>query len=260
VDLSFRDLGGTGQTFVMLHGLFGSSQNLVGVGRRLAGRGRCFLLDLRNHGDSPHASDHSLSACAQDVAEWAGLHAPGRIALMGHSMGGLVAMAFALAHPKLTAGVVSLDIAPRLYASEHGPELQAFHTDISGCRSRAELDALLAPILPDASVRQFILTNAVRSGDGFRWRLNVPALEASTLSMDFGGVTGRYDGPALLVAGGRSNYVTASDPAAMLRYFPAAEVKVIPQADHWLHVSAPDQLVEILGAFLDAIKGRLPRL
>ncbi|HTP57624.1 MAG TPA: alpha/beta fold hydrolase, partial [Spirochaetia bacterium] len=191
---------------------------------------------------------------------WAGLHTAGPLALVGHSMGGLVAMAFALAHPRLTSGVASLDIAPRPYAPEHGSELKAFHTDISRCRSRAELDSLLAPVLPDSAVRQFILTNAVRNGDGFRWRLNVRALETSTLSMDFAGVKGRYDGPALLVAGGRSSYVTPADSAAMLRYFPAAAVKVIPEADHWLHVSAPDQLLGILGPFLDAIKERLSRL
>jgi esterase len=259
VDLSFRDLGGNGPPIVVLHGLFGSSQNWVGIGRKLTDRGRCLLVDLRNHGDSPHSAEHSLAACVQDVTEWAGLHAPGPLALIGHSMGGLVAMAFALAHPDLTAGVASLDIAPRPYPSERGPELRAFHTDVSRCRSRAELDALLAPLLPDPSVRQFILTNAVRDGEGFRWRLNVPALEASTLSRDFAGVTGRYDGPALLVAGGRSSYVTPSDSAAMRRYFPAAVVETIPQADHWLHVSAPDQLLDILGRFMDAIKGRLSR-
>ncbi len=259
MDLSFRDLGGQGPTVVFLHGLFGSSQNWVGMGRRLSSLGRCMLVDLRNHGDSPHAAEHSLSACVQDLADWSDLHAPEPLLLVGHSMGGLVAMAFALAHPERATGVASLDIAPRPYPSEHEAEFRAFHTDISGCRSRAELDALIAPILPRVGERQFILTNAVRNGEGYRWRLNVPALETSTLSADFAGVAGRYDGPALLVAGGRSSYVTASDPAAMLRYFPAAVIQTIPQADHWLHVSAPDALLAILGRFVDAIKGRLLR-
>ncbi len=78
MDLAFRDLGGQGPPIVFLHGLFGSSQNWVGMGRRLLDMGRIMLVDLRNHGDSPHAAEHSLAACVQDVAEWAGLHAPGR--------------------------------------------------------------------------------------------------------------------------------------------------------------------------------------
>ena len=121
------------------------------------------------------------------------------------------------------------------------------------------------PILPDAGVRQFILTNAVREGEGFRWRLNVPALEASTVSADFANVTGTYEGPALLVAGGRSPYVTEADLSVMRRRFPAAAIKTIPEANHWLHVSAPDALVETLRGFLrdiasDAIIGRVSRL
>jgi esterase len=253
VDLFFRDLGGSGPAVVFLHGLFGSSQNWVGIGRQLSALGHCMLLDLRNHGDSPHAAEHSLSACVQDVLDWAGLHANGPLLLVGHSMGGLVAMAFALAHPERTAGVASLDIAPHPYPSEHEAEIRAFHMDISQCRSRAELDALLAPVLPDAGVRQFILTNAVRSGEGFTWRLNVAALESFTLSGDFARVTGRYDGPALLVAGGRSSYVTPDDLLLMRRYFPAAIMETIPQADHWLHVSAPDALLAILGRFLRGV-------
>jgi pimeloyl-ACP methyl ester carboxylesterase len=266
MDLAFRDLGGEGRPpIVFLHGLFGSSQNWVGMGRRLLDIGRILLVDLRNHGDSPHAAEHSLSACVQDVEEWAGRHAPGSLRLIGHSMGGLVAMGFAVAHPDLTAGVVSLDIAPRAYAPEHEAELSAFHLNISRCRSRTELDDLLKPVLPDVGARQFILTNAVREGRGFRWRLNVPALEASTVSSDFANVTGTYEGPALLVAGGRSPYVTREDVSVMHRHFPSAAIKTIPRADHWLQVSAPDALAEILQAFLrgipsDAISGRVSRL
>ncbi len=250
MDLAFRDLGGTGPPIVFLHGLFGSSQNWVGMGQRLVDLGRCLLVDLRNHGDSPHAPTHTLADCVQDLADWALLHAPGQLRVIGHSMGGLVAMGFALAHPEIVAGVASLDIAPRPYPEEHGPELQALRSDISACRSRAELDALLAPFLPDARMRQFILTNAVRNGDGFRWRLDASVLESSTVNGDFARVTGRYDGPALLVAGGRSSYVTAADRAVMLRFFPNAALETIPEADHWLNVSAPEELAGILVQFL----------
>ena len=264
MDLAYRDLGGHGPPIVFLHGLFGSSQNWVGVGRRLLDLGHVMLIDLRNHGDSPHAAEHSLAACVGDVAEWAELHSAGRLELVGHSMGGLVAMGFAIAHPDLTAGIVALDIAPRAYQAKHRAEFQAFHTDSSGCKSRAELEDLVRPILPDTSLRQFILTNAVRDGKGFRWRLNVPALESATVSTDFPKVCGRFEGPALMVAAGRSPYVTPTDAQLMHKYFPAAAIETIPRADHWLHISAPQELLEVLIRFLegiesDAINGRLSR-
>jgi len=264
MDLAYRDLGGEGPPIVFLHGLFGSSQNWVGMARRLSDGGRCLLLDLRNHGDSAHAPEHSLESCVGDVLDWGRLHAPGPLRLIGHSMGGLVAMGFAILHPETTAAVVSVDMAPRPYPRDHEVEFRALHTDISACRSRAELDELLFPLLPDSRTRQFILTNAVRNGTGFRWRLNVRALESATITTDFAHVDGRFDGPALLVSGERSPYVTPQDIPVMLRHFPAALMETIPQADHWMHASAPEALAEALGNFLDtagadAIKGRVPR-
>ncbi len=262
MELAFRDLGGTGEPFVILHGLFGSSQNWVGMGRRLVHGGRCFLLDLRNHGDSPHAADHSLAACVEDVAQWARSHAGGPVRLIGHSMGGLVAMGFAIAHPELTTAVASLDIAPRAYSTGHVEELRALSTDISSCRTRRELDTLLSPILPDTAARQFILMNAVRDGDGFRWRIDASIVAGSTVNQDFPSVTGTFDGPALLVAGGKSPYVKHTDRDVMLRYFPSARILTIPEADHWLHVTAADALQRVLSEFLSgtgAISGGPPR-
>ena len=252
--LSFRDLGGTGEPIVILHGLFGSSQNWTGMGRRLLPFGHVFALDLRNHGDSPHAPSHTLADCVADLAEWAGARSlqHGRhLRLIGHSMGGLVAMGFAIKHPEATAGVASIDIAPRPYPPEHGEELRAMKADISACRSRADLDTRLMPIIPETRMRQFLLTNAVRSGDGFRWKPNIEALEGSTVASDWAGVAGKFDGEALLVAGARSEYVREEDHAVMRRYFPHARIETLPEADHWPHVTAPDALEAVLGQFLE---------
>jgi esterase len=181
MDLAFRDFGGSGPPILFLHGLFGSAQNWASVGRGLAAHGRCIGLDMRNHGRSPHAASHSLADCVADLREWAARHAEGPVRMVGHSLGGLAAMGFAIAHPDLTEAVAVIDIAPRAYPLDHQQEFAALRTDLGGCASRAELDALLAPLLPDQPMRQFLLTNAVRSEDGrsFRWQLNVAGLAGS---------------------------------------------------------------------------------
>lgn len=253
MELACRELGGIGPPVVFLHGLFGSSQNWASIGRRLSDLGRTAALDLRNHGGSPHAPTHALADCVEDLREWTGRHAGGeQLRLVGHSMGGLVGMAFAIAHPRSVEALVVVDIAPRAYPLDHEREFAALRTDIGGADSRADLDALLAPALPDPAARAFMLTNAVRrsSGHGFQWRINTAALLSSTLSRDFGSVVGTFAGPTLFVAGGRSAYLTGSDHPEILRRFPRAEIEVIPGADHLPHVSAPAELEAILRRFL----------
>ncbi|MFI5369490.1 MAG: alpha/beta fold hydrolase [Spirochaetia bacterium] len=259
MELSYRTLGGEGAPIVILHGLFGSSQNWAGMGRKLASQGTACALDLRNHGDSPHAPTHTLPDCVGDLHEWVSARAREPVRLIGHSMGGQVAMGFAVALPDLVAGIAVLDIAPRPYPPDNERELRALRTDIRGCRTRAEVDALLAPVLPDPGVRQFIMTNAVREGEGFRWRLNVEALAASTLSSDFADFAGRYEGPSLLVACGRSTYVKEEDRVLMTRYFPAVTIRTIPEADHWPHISAPAALEKTLHEFLSWTSGNSVR-
>jgi esterase len=262
MDLAFRALGGEGGPIVILHGLFGSSQNWVGMGRKLSSLGTVYAVDLRNHGDSPHTPSHSLADCVQDLVDWAQARGLQSLRLIGHSMGGLVAMAFAIAHAELAEGVATIDIAPRPYPPEHGKELLALKTDISACRTRADVDQLLLPIVPDTPTRQFLLTNAVRDGQGFAWRLNVSVLEKSSLSSDWGRVTGTFEKEALLVAGGKSSYVRAADHAVMRRFFPRARIETIAEADHWPHVTAPAHLEALLRGFLQrcAINGPDPRL
>jgi pimeloyl-ACP methyl ester carboxylesterase len=258
MQLSYRDLGGQGDPVVILHGLFGASQNWAGMGRKLSSDGRVFTLDLRNHGGSPHAVPHSLDACVEDLYEWSVATGQRGLRLIGHSMGGLVAMGFALAHPECTAGVAAVDIAPRPYPPDHEREFRALRTDIHGCASRADLDALLAEVLPDQRVRQFMLTNAVREADGFRWRLDPDVLAASTVASDFAGRGGLYGGEALLVRCGKSPYVRPEDREVMARFFPNARMETILDADHWPHVTAPAALEALLRRFLGRASAASP--
>ena len=181
MQLASRDLGGDGPPILILHGLFGSSQNWASIGRRLGSLGRVTALDLRNHGRSPHAPSHSLEDCVGDLREWIGEHARGPVRLIGHSMGGLVAMGFAIAHPGLTEGLAVIDIAPRAYPLDHEREFAALGMDISRCESRARIDSLLAPLFAEQAMRQFMLTNAVRRGIGHRLSMEDQYLRAPGL-------------------------------------------------------------------------------
>jgi esterase len=164
-------------------------------------------------------------------------------------------MGFALRHPDLTVGVAAIDIAPRPYPPGHEQELLALRTDLSGCKSRGDLDALLAPAIPDQRVRHFLLTNAVRAGDGFAWRIDADVLAANTVAADFAQASGTFAGESLLITGGRSSYVLPKDHAVMRRFFPAVRIETLPQADHWPHVTAAAELEALLRAFLTRATG-----
>jgi pimeloyl-ACP methyl ester carboxylesterase len=250
-----RSFGGTGRPIVILHGLFGSSRNWATAGRALAAWGAVSALDLRNHGDSPHSDSHTLADMVGDVREWLESLGAERPVLIGHSMGGQVAMALALESPESVAGLVSVDIAPRAYAEDHAAELAALSLDVSRLSSRREVDHAMAAWVADPGVRGFLAMNLERSGDGFRWRLNVEALRRARVTAAVPELRGRYGGPALFLAAGRSAYVTAADHDLIRGLFPAAEIRVIEEADHWVHASAPRAFVAEVSAFLERIKG-----
>jgi esterase len=250
VDLYARDFGGTGKPIVFIHGLFGSSQNWAGVARRLSARGHCLAVDMRNHGDSPHVPSHGLLDVVEDLRGWTEKLGEGPLRLVGHSMGGTAAMGFALSHPDLVDRLAVVDMAPRPYGLDHDAEFTALSSDISACRTRGEVEDRIRGLVPDARVRAFLLTNAARAGEGFRWRLNTAALRVSTLLSDFSLLGGSCGCPALFLAAGLSRHVRERDHALIRSFFPRAEITIIPGADHWVHVSAPVDFLEHIERFL----------
>jgi pimeloyl-ACP methyl ester carboxylesterase len=253
MDLFHRDLGGRGTPIVILHGLFGSSRNWVAAGRALTRYGRVLALDLRNHGESGHAATHSLFDLMGDLEEWTARHLDREPVLLGHSMGGLAAMGYALTRPERARALIVVDVAPRGYAEGHEPELAALRLDISRFASRGEIDRAMEPLLPDPQKRQFLQMNAERSGGGFRWRINRAALERATFSTDFSRVAGEYRGDALFLIGGQSDYVREEDHTLIRRFFPAARLEVIARGGHWLHNDAPAELQQAVGRFLEEL-------
>ena len=252
--LSFLDHG-AGPPVVVLHGLFGSARNWTSIAKRLGDARHVFALDLRNHGDSPWDDDVSFTAMAGDVRGFIESHGLARPVVIGHSLGGKVAMTLALTHPEAIGGLVAVDIAPVAYSGSFLSYIDAMRgMDLSAVARRADADAMLADAVPDAGVRAFLLQN-LELNETARWRINLRALAAGVDEMggfpDFGEESA-YSGRTLFLGGGKSDYVRPEHGATIRRLFPKASIETIEGAGHWVHAERPDDFIARVAAFLDA--------
>jgi esterase len=245
---------GEGPAVAILHGLFGSGRNWASIGRSLAARHRVVLFDLRNHGASPWAPGMSYAAMAADVRASLALRGIERAALLGHSLGGKVAMALALAEPQVVERLLVVDIAPVVYPPNFAGPLRAMQAlDLARIRRRGEADRLLAAAIPDPAERAFLLQNLIFEGERARWRLNLAAIARDTpLISGFPEFPAgqAYGGPALFVAGGRSSYVRPEHEPRIMELFPAARVVRITPAGHWIPAEAPAAFLALAAPFL----------
>jgi len=245
---------GSGPPLVLLHGLYGSGNNWRTQARELAERYRVLLPDLRNHGRSPHAPDMDYRSLAADIDALLDGEGIERAAVVGHSMGGKAAMALALTRPQRVAALVVVDIAPVAYDHDHDAIIAALQgLDLERLTRREDADAALAADIPEAMVRQFLLTNLQRRDGGWAWRIPLDILADQRRVVEgWPPLEGRWPGPAAFIHGGASDYVNAEGAAAIRRYFPAARVEALPGVGHWVHAEAPGDFGQRLRAFLDA--------
>jgi pimeloyl-ACP methyl ester carboxylesterase len=255
VHLSGHELG-SGAPIAILHGLFGSSRNWSSIAARLATRHHVIAFDLRNHGTSPWADTMSYPEMAEDVLATLQARGIARCALIGHSMGGKVAMHAALTRGASVERLVVVDIAPVTYQPRHLSHVRAMQTlDVGDIRRRAEADKRLAVYVRDAAERGFLLQNLVFEEDKPpKWRLNLAAIQEAMPSLV--GVPAVppdavFDGPALFVAGARSDYVLPEYEGEIRRLFPQARIERVTDAGHWLHAEQPQAFLAVVERFLD---------
>jgi esterase len=230
--------------------LFGSAGNFGAVQRRLAARFRTVALDLRNHGESPHEPEMGYPAMAGDVLETLRARDMLPARLVGHSMGGKVAMAAALAAPSEVTALVVVDIAPVRYPPGFRAYADAMaRLPLTPGLTRATANAGLAEAVPDPGVRAFLLQN-LRLGDRPRWRIGLREIMAALPGIEGWEGGGRYDGPALFVSGAASDYVKAEHRPAIRALFPAARFVTVKSAGHWVHAENPEGFIAVLDAFL----------
>lgn len=251
MELAHKILG-AGDPLVILHGLFGTLDNWQTVGKRLAEHRQVVLVDLPNHGRSPHvdAADYETQAAA--LAEFLTAHWMHRADVLGHSMGGKVAMRYALNYPDRVRKLVVVDMAPRAYERGHDDILAAMASvPVEADLTRQQVDELLAARIGDAGVRLFLMKNLARDkAGGFRWKLNLDVLQREYARV-LEAVSGTpWPGEALFVRGSRSAYVRDEDWPATEALFPAAQLATVEGAGHWVHAERPAALTALVEDFL----------
>ena len=253
--LFFRHFG-TGQPVIILHGLFGLSDNWVTFGRQLAEHYSVYMPDLRNHGQSPHSKVFDFPSLEDDLTEMIEDNGLNNIFLIGHSLGGKTAMFFTLHHPEIVKKLVVVDISLRKSPPnrEHQQLLNAMMAvDFSTAKSRSDVEKQLQTQVKSSKLRQFLLKNIYwRDRHSLDWRLNLQAINENLLSVFEGvNVSGIFPGPTLFIRGGLSDYILEADIGELKSKFPGAEVKTIANASHWVHADAPGEFYELVKYFLD---------
>ena len=271
MNLSYKSVG-EGKPLVILHGLYGSSDNWYSIAKELSVSYKVYLLDLRNHGHSPHSDSMTFADMCGDVMDFFQLHNIEKAALIGHSMGGKVAMQFALFHPEKIEKLIIVDIAPRSYMSLMEPSRQVLDhmniissltdIDLDKYRTREEVDNELAQRIPDSKTRLFLLKNLQRSAESrMQWRLNINAIRNQLPNIMKGidvpenasnAFNNQLPFSTLFIKGERSDYVTETDLAEIKKMFPKSDVVTIFDASHWVHAEQPELFLKTVKYFLES--------
>jgi esterase len=249
--LFFREYG-SGSPIIILHGLFGSSDNWLTQAKLLSPHYKIYTVDQRNHGQSPHDDAFDYIAMVNDLLEFINDNQILNPIVIGHSMGGKAAMNFALAHGDRMSKLVVVDIAPRYYDLEHYIILEGLKAiPINTLTSRNEADDILSAFVSEPDVRQFLLKNLQRKAEGgFSWKINLPVIDQklSNIGVDLQ-FPGAFEKPTLFIRGAKSKYVVDEDRPRIKEVFPKASL-VTMETGHWVQAEKPQEFVDVLMRWL----------
>ena len=243
----FSRIMGEGQPILIVHGLFGMSDNWQRLGKKFADFYEVHLIVQRNHGRSPHSAIFNYEVLANDLLNYIKAHKLKNVILMGHSMGGKTAMQLAVKHADLVQKLIIVDISPKAYPVHHDKIIEGLQSlDFNEIKSRGEADIKLAEYIDDASVRQFLLKSLywVEKGQlAFRFNLEAIADHITEVGKVLGDKM-QYKGPSLFIDGASSNYLVDEDEDLILEHFPEAEFVTISDAGHWVHAEQPKRFFD----------------
>lgn len=252
--LNYKELGDSGQPLIILHGLFGSSDNWMTIGRKLSEKFKVYLVDQRNHGDSPHDEAHNYEVMASDLEEFIETHYIENPHIIGHSMGGKTAMHFAVNHPDLFDKLIIVDIAPKAYPVHHDSILEGLCSlQLDTLKSRGDADAQLSKYVDGRGVRQFLLKNLARNEKKeFEWKINLPILKKN-IEVIGKGLEKKLniEKDVLFIGGKNSNYITSEDHSIINEFFPHAKIEMVEDAGHWIHAEKPEAFLTLIEDFLN---------
>ncbi|WP_319562958.1 alpha/beta fold hydrolase [Marispirochaeta sp.] len=234
---------------ILLHGLFASKDNFHSLSRRLSHQFTVYALDLRNHGESFHDPEMSYQGMAADTAAFIEELGLGPAAVFGHSIGGKVAMELALSQPVLISALVVEDIAPKQYPPRLAREVQALaELPVTDFTTRPEAEKWMIGKLANPAVARFLMKNLVSAeGGGYFLRLNIEAIQSNLDTLlDFPSSSRSFQGPALFIRGGSSDYIQDDDFSLITRYFPNSHVETLDGATHWVHAEQPDAVADLV--------------
>jgi len=242
-----RELG-QGEPMMILHGLFGSSDNWLTQAKIFGEHYKVYSIDLRNHGQSPHSDAFDYPSMVADLKEFIGEHSLESPVIIGHSMGGKAAMNFALAHPDQLSKLIVVDISPRTYNLEHNTIVEGLKAiPVESLSSRNQADEILSQHVPEPDVRQFLLKNLQRkSSGGFSWKINLPVIDQKLVNI---GVDLQYPGqfkkPTLFIRGSKSRYIPDEDWKRIVEIFPHAELETL-ETGHWVQAEKPQEFANLV--------------
>jgi pimeloyl-ACP methyl ester carboxylesterase len=245
---------GEGRPLIILHGLFGSSDNWYSLSKVFATQFNVFVVDQRNHGQSPQSDEFNYALLTEDLHDFINEHELSAPIIIGHSMGGKAAMNFAVRYPTELSNLIVVDMVPKAYPIHHDAILKGLKSiDLEHLNGRSAADELLSEFVPESDVRQFLLKNLARkSTGGFEWRINLKAIDQhiEALGADLL-YSGKYDGPALFIKGKKSHYYADGDEARILSIFPGAGFAEM-NTGHWVQAEKPEEFAQVVLNYLNA--------
>jgi esterase len=268
MQLHFKQTGNSGSNILILHGLFGNSRNWQSIASYLSQHHQVYTLDLRNHGLSPHSSEMTYQDMAVDISDFITQHEISTVKMIGHSMGGKVAMYLALTKPQLISKLVIVDIAPVEYQHNFADIFNGLlHVPLDEIKTRKDADKFLALSIKDSGIRQFLLQNLHLENQSIGkqnsyWKFNLQVLKDSvqqitdfpfTLENSSEGNSKQYQYSAktLFLSGQDSEYINDNNTEDIKHFFPGSKIVTVKGAGHWLHAEKPDVVKNILSAFLE---------
>ena len=249
--LFFRH-SGSGPPILILHGLFGSSDNWFTLAKRFSQQYSVYLIDQRNHGQSPHSDEFNYELLAEDLNSFIAEHELVRPIILGHSMGGKAAMNYAVRYGEKLGNLIVVDIVPKTYPIHHDAILDGLKAiTLDSLTSRTEADEILSRYVPETDVRQFLLKNLTRKSEGgFEWKINLKAIDDHIEEMGAQMVyAGKHNGPALFIKGKKSNYYAEGDEARIRAIFPNAEMATL-DTGHWVQAEKPEEFAQLVLRYL----------